>query len=159
MQPRRRRKKLIAWARWQAGAAPTSQHPAITGFKLWGEEGTWGDDIGPDYCAKACGGKRCARCPAPTLLPEAAPAALAYSVVRTQWRTGAGGRTGLDYTACAWVWATYRPRLALPADDELLEGVTVIEHAILQADVERLEADRGHRAARAIGSDDDTIGA
>lgn len=121
--------------------------------------------MGPDYCRKACGGERCAKCPAPTLLSEAVPAVVAYTLAQTQWRTGAVGRTGLDYPACAWTWATYRARAAregvdaLPPDDELLDHVAVIEHAYLHTDSERAAADRERRDTRAIGDADGTIGA
>lgn len=114
--------------------------------------------MGPDYCAKACGGRRCADCPAPTLLPEAIVPVLAYQLVRTQWRIGAAGRTGLDYPACGWAWAANRDRLQLPPDADLLEGVAVIEHAVLQADAERHAADRAHREVKAIGAADPTMG-
>lgn len=119
-------------------------HPAVTGLRLWDDERRYSDDIGPDYCRQSCV-TRCAECPAPTLLPEAAPGAVGYALVRTQWRVGASGRTGLDYNACAWTWAANRERLQLPPDAELLEDVTVVEHAMLQADAERAERQRETR--------------
>ncbi|MFO0293796.1 MAG: DUF1799 domain-containing protein [Rhodospirillales bacterium] len=87
------------------------------------------------------------------MLPEAVPFVLGFGLVRTQWRVGAAGRTGLDYTACAFAWSANRQRLRLPPDDELLEGVAVIEHATLQADAERHDADAARREARAIGGE------
>lgn len=79
--------------------------------------------------------------------------------MRTQWRMGPGGRTGLDYTACGWTWAAHRERYQLPADGELLQDVTVIENALMQADHEQTEQRRANAPARAIGGDrDKTIG-
>lgn len=95
---------------------------------------------------------RCARCPAPTLLPAAVKPVSAYLLTATQWRQGPGGRTGLDYTAALALWAAWRRRLRLPADDRLHRDVTVIETAILQADRERAEAQRAERP-KAIGED------
>lgn len=78
---------------------------------------------------------------------------MGYALVRTQWRVGGVGRTGLDYTACAWVWAANRERLQLPPDAELLEDVTVVEHALLQADAEHAAQHRVQREAGAAGAD------
>jgi hypothetical protein len=71
--------------------------------------------------------------------PENWPAVHAFLLVRTQWRTGAGGATGLDYPA---VWLTLRiyqvqDRAAVFGDLRVMEG------AILQAWGEQIE--RGRR--------------
>lgn len=101
---------------------------------------------------------RCARCPAPTLLPAAVPAVTAYSLVRTQWRIGPAGITGLDYTACIATWDAWRARVRLPATDRLLRDVAVIESALLQADRERAERTRGARDGETIGEGDASEG-
>lgn len=72
---------------------------------------------------------------------------------------GPGGRTGLDYTACGWTWAAHRERYQLPPDGELLQDVTVMEHALMQADYERNEQRRTQTSDKAIGGHrDKTIG-
>jgi hypothetical protein len=69
---------------------------------------------------------------------------------------GPAGRTGLDYTACAWTWAANRERYQLPPDGELLQDVTVMEHAFMQADYERTEQRRATSPDKAIGTARDT---
>lgn len=80
--------------------------------------------------------------------------------MRTQWRIGAAGRTGLDYTACGWTWAAHRERYQLPPDGDLMQDVTVLEHAMLQADHEYRDSARDKKSGAAIGADrDKTMGA
>ncbi len=119
---------------------------AVEGLRLWDELHQYDDRIGPDYCRSACGAKRCAGCPAPALLPDVVPAALAFGLVRTQWVVGGiGGRVGLNYPACFATWAVHREPLQLPPDPELHLDVMTIEAALLKCDSERADADAAAR--------------
>jgi hypothetical protein len=122
---------------------------------LWEVPPEFSEDIGPDYCRKACGGERCEKCPAPRLLQQSVPAVLGYTVVRTQWRWTGGmqsSRIGLDYPAVVAAWQLHRAsplgeEWQLPPDAELFPDVQVIEHALLRADSERNERERAEREA------------
>lgn len=113
----------------------------------------WSDDIGPDYCRRVCGSKRCEQCPAPRLLPEAVPGVLAFNLVRTQWRWTGGMspcRVGLDYPACTLAWQLHRAsplgeEWQLPPDAVLFPDLQIIEGALLRADGEAREREREQR--------------
>jgi hypothetical protein len=67
-----------------------------------------------------------------------------------------GERVGLDYPAAFATWAVHREGLRLPPDSELHVDVMTVEHAMLQADRDRAEADRARReSAGDMGSRDD----
>lgn len=78
------------------------------------------------------------------LWPEHAPAFELFCVdLRTQWRVGMGGRTGLDYTACV---AALRLRHTRQRTAELLDDLRVLEHAYLDEEAQqraREDAARG----------------
>lgn len=93
------------------------------------------------------GAPPCDDCPRPKLLPELAPIGSAFVLCDTQWRYGARGATGLDYTACKVMLATQRRALGLPPPQPLWEGLRVIEHGMLTAWAERMAADDEARAA------------
>lgn len=107
-------------------------------------------DITSDYC-RSCA-KRCDDCPAPKLLPECATSVVAFATLKTQWRVGMSGRTGLDYTACFATLDRYLPRwqasdaafAALTVED-LMGDVQIIERALLDADAEARERDNATR--------------
>lgn len=117
-----------------------------------------GPELGEAYCRDTCDVRRNGRCckgvngathdcPAPPLLAENEPIVRAYYACNTQWRTGAMGRTGLDYAACVIATDAQRERLQLPAFADLLPGLQTIEHALLGADAELRERER-ERAER-----------
>lgn len=69
--------------------------------------------------------------------PENQPAFMLFQALRTQWRTGMGGATGLDYTA---VFALMRER-RIPAKQrqELFDDIQAMEDAALEAMQESME--------------------
>ena len=60
--------------------------------------------------------------------PEAWPAVELFLKVQTQWRGGASGIIGLDYTAVRWVMELYQSG----DQRELLEDVQVIEARVIE---------------------------
>lgn len=148
-------KKLIAWARWQSGAGPGE--PEDDEPPLWDLVTASGKTISPtcgerecwDFCgADRKAGRRCAECPAPTLLPECVPAVHAYQTCSTQWRVGANGRTGLDYPACRIAITGLRGLIDLPPWPELLRDMQVIERAFLTCDSEQRARASAEREAQ-----------
>ena len=93
------------------------------------------------------GAPPCDECPRPKLLPELEGIANAFVLCDTQWRFGARGPTGLDYTACEVMLATQRAAFRLPPRQALWEGLRVIEHGMLTAWAERVAAEDEARAA------------
>ncbi|WP_277752532.1 DUF1799 domain-containing protein [Rhodanobacter glycinis] len=79
------------------------------------------------------------------------PALRAYDTCETQWRVGAGGAVGLDYTACIATLTLYLPRWnkELPTADltvpELLDDLRTIEQAMLTGMAEKAEKERQQR--------------
>lgn len=77
---------------------------------------------------------------------------VAFGVLRSQWRTGVGGRTGLDYTACFTTLDRYLPRWQASGPafggltvEDLMEDVQIIERALLDVDQEQRERDEANR--------------
>jgi hypothetical protein len=60
--------------------------------------------------------------------PEAWPAVDLFLKVQTQWRGGASGIIGLDYTAVRWVMQLY----GVEDERELLEDLQVIEARVIE---------------------------
>lgn len=60
--------------------------------------------------------------------PEAWPAVELFLKVQTQWRGGASGIIGLDYTAVRWVMQLY----GVEDERELLEDLQVIEARVIE---------------------------
>ena len=60
--------------------------------------------------------------------PETWPAVDLFLKVQTQWRGGASGIIGLDYTAVRWVMQLYGSE----DDWELLEDLQVIEARVIE---------------------------
>jgi hypothetical protein len=60
--------------------------------------------------------------------PEAWPAVDLFLKVQTQWRGGASGIIGLDYTAVRWVMELY----ALNDHRTMLEDLQVIEARVIE---------------------------
>lgn len=150
----RRKKKLVAWARWCAGVGP-----GFKGERLWGREG---QDTTIDYCRECRANGGCPTidaCPEPKLLPDAQPGVAAYLLVHTQWNVGGlGQRVGMRYEGCIAMlerrlpsWQAEDPKVfgALTVDD-LLADVQIIETAMLGADAERSEAERKQRELDAM---------
>lgn len=69
------------------------------------------------------------------------PTVQAFLKVRTQWRVGAAGSVGLDYTA---IDSRLR-RLKLDDEDRIFEDITVMETAILAEWARQREADEARR--------------
>jgi hypothetical protein len=63
--------------------------------------------------------------------PENWPAFLFFRRGQTQWRSGRGGSTGLDYTTLLALMA--RMQLSDAEHDELFEDVQVLERAALES--------------------------
>ena len=81
------------------------------------------------------------------LWPCNVPAWQAWQALRTQWRTGMAGATGLDYTAvCAWLRLQgYRG----PQARDLMAGIQACEWATLEAWAEqRAERERQSATSR-----------
>lgn len=94
------------------------------------------------------GAPPCAECPRPKLLPELEAIGAAFHLCDTQWRYGARGATGLDYTACEVMLAAQRAAFRLPRRQALWEGLRVIEQGMLTAWAERMAAaDEAREAA------------
>ncbi|MGH7163696.1 MAG: DUF1799 domain-containing protein [Planctomycetota bacterium] len=120
----RRRKKLVAWARWLVGAD---------------------GQPGPGYCERWCQWRRksaalCDACPQPALLPENVEAVRTFVRLGTQWRRGPTGRpTGLDYGAVESV-------LRFEAVDDqatVFRKIQTLEFAVVEAEAEREAMTRG----------------
>lgn len=146
--PRCKSKKLIAWARWIAGAGPIHN-----GERLWDMDEKY-PQVTSEYCREVCK-VRCAQCPVPTVLPDNHAGVAAYLQCATQWRASFAGRTGLDYPACIQVLKLHRRhwRIEHPDDpvvttplSELMQDLQVIESAILESDNERRDAEEAARA-------------
>ncbi|MGL4831387.1 MAG: DUF1799 domain-containing protein [Propionibacteriaceae bacterium] len=60
--------------------------------------------------------------------PEAWPAVDLFLKVQTQWRGGASGIIGLDYTAVRWLMELY----ALDDQRTMLEDLQVIEARVIE---------------------------
>lgn len=63
--------------------------------------------------------------------PENRPATLVFLALRTQWRTGMNGPTGLDYSALPEVWR--RCKVPPAERDDAFADLQVMEHAALAA--------------------------
>lgn len=78
------------------------------------------------------------------LWPDNLPAWQAWQGVQTQWRTGMGGATGLDYAGVhAWL-QLHAPR---QQRRELFEGIQAAERATLEVWSEQREREEQQRAA------------
>lgn len=119
---------------------------------MWDLDGAF-PQLTSEYCRKTCGGKRCADCLQPRILPDAEAGVAAYMAVSTQWRAGFGGRTGLDYNAvlCALKLHLRAWRRDSRAFDgltlaDVLADVQIVESAMLAVDAERHAEDETRRA-------------
>lgn len=63
--------------------------------------------------------------------PENRQAVIVFLTMRTQWRVGMAGRTGLDYSALPEVWR--RTKTPLDDRDECFELLRVLEVAAINA--------------------------
>ncbi|HZP85867.1 MAG TPA: DUF1799 domain-containing protein [Burkholderiales bacterium] len=82
------------------------------------------------------------------MLPELHASIAAFMQCATQWRSGFGGRTGLDYPACIQILKLHRRRWRHESPDdpivttplsELIADIQIIEAAMLRVDNERRE--------------------
>lgn len=113
-----------------------------------------------DYCREACGPTACEDCPRPRVLPDAAPAVLAYQLCQTQWNVGMSGITGLRYESClplldrkAAHFAAEGAGHLLPDVEEAFGGLQVIEAAMLSAAAEiRERASANAKTQRTLGA-------
>lgn len=89
---------------------------------------------------------RCAQCPGPRLLPDAALGWHAYQRVNTQWRYVASGfgasATGLDYAGVVAALQLFHGELREAGVDDvtvadLMEDVQAVEQAVLEVRQER----------------------
>lgn len=119
VQPRNRKKKLIAWARY-----------------YWSADG-----VGPGYCTDCKKARdsesHCEQCPKPELLPENDEAVVLFDAVQTQWLyRGNDVLKGLDY---AGVKAA-ADLMSISDTQNAFAKVRVLENEVLTIDREKLEA-------------------